>query len=69
MSFHLGILLPLTHWKEKNDAMLGVWTIHESREGTETVAPRAAIPLCLWVQDEEALLTRAFQGHHCGQGV
>ena len=64
-----GILLPLTQWKEENDALFGMWTICESREGTETVASRAPIPLCLSLQDPEALLTWAFQGHGCGHGV
>ena len=64
-----GILLPLTQWKEENDALFDMWTICEGREGTETVASRAPIPLCLGLQDPEALLTWAFQGHGCGHGV
>ena len=54
---------------KENDALFGVWTIRESRERTETVASRAPIPLCLGLQDPEALLTWAFQGHGCGHGV
>lgn len=58
-----GILLSLTQWKEENDALCGMRTIRESKEGAETVASRAPIPLCLGLQNPEALLTWAFQGH------
>lgn len=65
----LGILLCLTHWKGQNNALLSMWTIPESREGAEAIASRATILLCLRLQDPEAVLTRAFQGHQCGKGV
>lgn len=64
----LGILLPLTWWKEKNDALPGLRTVHEGREGAETAASRRSILLCFRVW-AEVLGTEAFQGHQHCQGT
>lgn len=64
----LGILLPLTRWKEKNDALPGLWTVHVGREGVETAASGRSILLCFRLR-AEVLATKAIQGHQRCQGT